>query len=78
MAERGAHRKEARFPRPPRLRVREAAQYLGVSARSLASRAWRIRHRIPTLRIGRVVVFDPVSLDRWIARHAERPQTPVR
>lgn len=58
---------------PPRLRVRGAAAFLGVSPRSLASRGWRIKHGIPTLRVGRAVVFDAAALDHWLRRHQERP-----
>ncbi len=56
-----------------RLRVRAAANYLGVSHRSLSDRGWRRRHGVPTMRVGRALVFDPDALDRWLARHAERP-----
>ncbi len=55
----------------PRPRVDGAATYLGVSTRSLASRAWRIKHGIPTLRVGRSVIFDPAALDAWLRRHEE-------
>jgi excisionase family DNA binding protein len=55
-----------------RFRVKEAADYLGISNRSLASRGWRFRHGIPTLKVGRALVFDQAALDRWLAKHAER------
>ncbi len=55
-----------------RFRVGPAAEYLGVSPRSLGSRGWRLRHGIPTLKIGRALVFDKAALDRWLAKHAER------
>ena len=55
-----------------RLRIRGAAAHLGISPRSLADRAWRLRHGIPAARVGRAVVFDRVALDRWLAKHQER------
>ena len=55
-----------------RLRLHQAADILGVSPRSLASRAWRFKHGIPAYRIGRALVFDQDSLDRWLAKHVER------
>ena len=57
---------------PPRLRVPTAAQYIGVSERSVASPNWRKRHGIPFFRVGRAIVFDRAALDRWLAKHAER------
>lgn len=57
----------------PRLRLADAARYLGVSPRSLADRGWRRRHGIPYFKIGAAVIFDVTALDRWLARHAERP-----
>lgn len=60
-----------------RLRLAAAAAYLGVSPRSLADRGWRRKHGIPCFKIGAAVIFDVVSLDRWLARHAERPIRPA-
>lgn len=56
-----------------RLRLAAAAAYLGVSPRSLADRGWRRKHGIPCFKIGAAVIFDVAALDRWLARHAERP-----
>jgi len=55
-----------------RLRTKGAARYVGVSPRSLGSRFWRLRHGVPAIRIGRVLLFDSTALDRWLAKHAER------
>jgi len=52
-----------------RLRVRDAAGYLGVAVSTLLSRPWRERHEIPTIRIGRALIFDRGDLDAWLARH---------
>lgn len=67
----------ASFPLSPRLRLAAAAAYLGVSPRSLADRGWRRKHGIPCFKIGAAVIFDGASLDRWLARHAERPISPA-
>ncbi len=56
----------------PRLRLHAAARYLGVSPKSLADRGWRRKHAIPSLKLGRAVVYDRADLDRWLARHRER------
>jgi glutathione S-transferase len=57
----------------PRLRLADAARYLGVAPRSLASGAWRRRHRIPVLRIGRALIFETDFIDRWLEQHREKP-----
>ena len=51
--------------------IQEAADYLGTSRTSLAGRGWRIRNRLPAIKIGRAVRFDLQMLDRWIERHRE-------
>ncbi len=53
-----------------RLRVPDAAPYLGVSPRSLANTNWRRKLGIPFFRIGRAVVFDRAALDEWLLRRA--------
>ena len=64
-------------PIPPRcLRAPDAAPCIGVSPRTLASRSWRIRNRVPALRVGMCVVYDPVALLRWLRSHPERPHSP--
>jgi len=60
------------FMQSRRLRLPEAAEYLGVTRRTLASTGWRIKHRIPTIAIGRALVFDTAALDGWLAQHAVR------
>ncbi len=54
------------------VRVRDAARFLGVSHRSLNSRAWRLKHGVPALRLGRALVFDLAQLEAWLHRHSER------
>jgi len=53
------------------LTVQEAADYLGMSRASLAGRGWRIKNRLPAIKIGRAVRFDIQMIDRWIERHRE-------
>ena len=55
-----------------KLRIKAAAQYTGLAARTLGSRGWRRKHGVPAFRIGRALVFDSDALDRWLAKHAER------
>ncbi len=48
------------------LRVREAAELLGVPART--AYAWAAEGRIPVLRVGRVVLIPRQALEEWLAR----------
>ncbi len=59
-------------PRGRLLTIQEAADYLGLSRASLAGRGWRIKNRLPAIKVGRFVRFDKEALDRWIDRHRER------
>jgi hypothetical protein len=58
---------------PARLRLSQAAAHLDISPCSLADRGWRLKHRIPVIKVGHAVVFDRAAQDRWVARQAERP-----
>lgn len=53
------------------LRLAEAAAFLRCSPRSLANRSWRIRHAIPTLRLGRCLLFDRAELQCWLKGRRE-------
>jgi len=46
------------------LSVEEAAQYLGVQKSTIYSRAWR--RVIPSVKMGRRLLFDQEDLDRMI------------
>ncbi len=62
---------EAAASRPNRLfRAREAAQYLGISERSL----WTLSNMgdLPVIRIGRAVRYDIRDLDQWIEERKSR------
>jgi excisionase family DNA binding protein len=60
------------------IRVAEAAAYLQVAPRSLADTIWRQRHKVPALRVGRVLLFDASQLDQWLADLREHPQNGAR
>jgi len=66
------HGKKVLSPRRRLLTIQEAAEYLGLSPRSLAGRGWRMKNRLPAIKVGRSVRFDKEALDRWIDRHRER------
>lgn len=51
--------------RQPLLTVQEAARYLAVSVSTIYGWVWR--RRIPFVKIGRTVRFDPRDLDAFIA-----------
>jgi hypothetical protein len=55
-------------PSSPRrlLLVGEAATYLRISARSLASRNWRLRLGFPVVRVGKRLLFDLDEINRWL------------
>jgi predicted DNA-binding transcriptional regulator AlpA len=59
------------------LRIPAAADFIAVSPRSLANASWRRKLGIPTIKIGRAVVFDTAELRRWVARHRERQQAKI-
>lgn len=47
----------------------EAAEYLGVTPRTLE--VWRCtkRHNIPYIKVGRLVKYRQIDLDDWLAAH---------
>jgi excisionase family DNA binding protein len=49
--------------------VEECAEILRVSTQTL--RRWVATHRIPHLRVGRTVRFDPTDVRRWIEARKE-------
>jgi hypothetical protein len=57
-----------------RFRLSDAARYLRISEHSLASARWRRLREIPTLRIGRALLFDRAELDCWLEANRERPR----
>lgn len=53
------------------LSVREAAQMLGCSERSLYTRWWRRRHQIPAVKIGKFLRFREGDLERVLSDRVE-------
>lgn len=52
----------------PKLRTREAASFTGLSKSTLEK--LRVSgNGPPYIRVGRVVLYDPDDLDRWLAAH---------
>lgn len=45
----------------------QAAEYLGLSAKTLSVEVCRRRLRIPYIKVGRKVVYERAALDRWLA-----------
>ena len=67
----------------PGLNLKQAAEYLGLPATTLAAHARA--GRIPGAKIGKHWVFIPTSLDYWLARQVEsqtaqrrRQETPAK
>jgi excisionase family DNA binding protein len=52
----------------------EAGRYLNLSPHTL--RSWVQRHRIPHLRLGRRILFDPRELDAFVETSRVDPKTP--
>jgi len=44
--------------------VKETAEYLGISIETLYS--WTYQRKIPYVKVGRLVKFDPQDLDKWL------------
>ena len=64
---------------PPRMKLAEASAYVGCARRTLGDSRWRRRHRVPAIRLGRLLLFDRAALDAWLGRHREplpRPAGP--
>jgi excisionase family DNA binding protein len=62
----GAHR--------PPLDVKQTAEYLGVTERFV--RELRAKRKVPCIKMGRLVKFDPDDLDRYLDDCRELPPTP--
>lgn len=55
------------------LRVREVAERLGLSERTV--RTWVSQRRLPVVRLGRAVGVSEAALARWIAERSEEART---
>ena len=54
--------------------IKEAAAYTSLSPHTLY--AMVSQHRIPFMKMGRLVKFDLETLDRWIKQHTVMPMPP--
>jgi excisionase family DNA binding protein len=52
----------------PKLRTKQAAAYTGIT-KSTLEKLRVYGGGSPYIRIGRVVLYDPVDLDAWLASH---------
>jgi excisionase family DNA binding protein len=53
------------------LTIQEAAHYTGISTTTLYK--WVSQRKIPHIKMGRLVKFDPVKLDEWINQQTVMP-----
>jgi len=53
------------------LDVNEAAEYLGISAKTLYN--WVSQRKVPFFKVGNMVRFDLQELDRFIKEHTIQP-----
>ena len=51
--------------------IQEAAHYTGVSPTTLYK--WVSQRKIPYIKMGRLVKFDPVKLEEWIKQQTVMP-----
>jgi excisionase family DNA binding protein len=48
------------------LTIKEASEYLGISVNALYCRVYR--RQIPFVKIGKILRFDKIDLDKWIEK----------
>jgi hypothetical protein len=48
-----------------------AAGHIGVATSTIKTAAWRRRHGIPVVRIGKTIRFELGALDRWLLSRSE-------
>lgn len=56
--------------------IPEVARFLGISQSTLY--AMVSQHRVPFVKVGRRVLFDPVQLDKWIKHNSKMPMPEKR
>ena len=57
----------------PKVGARVACEIIGCSYQSITNPPWRKRHKIPTYRIGKSLIFCPVELQAWLNNRREQP-----
>ena len=56
--------------------IHQAAHYTGISATTLYK--WVGQRKIPHIKMGRLVKFDPMKLDEWIKQQTVMPMPDKR
>jgi excisionase family DNA binding protein len=51
---------------PDRLNEEQAAEYLGVAEQTLQNWRCRKRYNLPYIRVGRLIRYRKVDLDKWL------------
>lgn len=51
--------------------IQEAAHYTGISPTTIYK--WVSQRKIPHIKMGRLVKFDPIKLDEWIKQQTVMP-----
>jgi len=54
------------------LNKRQVADYLGLKVYTID--AWVSQHRIPYIKLGRLVRFDPDEINKWIEKQRVEPR----
>ena len=54
------------------LSITEAAEQLGIKKSTLYK--YVMLHKIPYVKLGARLLFDPVRLDAWIKEHSQEPK----
>jgi hypothetical protein len=63
----------SQVPQGRRLRQPAAAEYLGISERSLEIDRYRHNLGIPYIKCGKIILYDTSLLDRWMAVRVHNP-----
>jgi len=58
------------------LSIPEVARFLGISQSTLYTLV--SQQRVPFVKVGRRVLFDPVQLDKWIKHNSKMPMPEKR
>jgi len=56
--------------------IPEVARFLGIAETTLYTMV--SQHRVPFVKVGRRVLFDPVELDKWIKHNTKMPMPEKR
>ena len=56
--------------------IPEVARFLGIAETTLYTMV--SQHRVPFVKVGRRVLFDPVELDKWVKHNSKMPMPEKR